>query len=258
MKGLFIFQEPRNEHFKAFHQSNPLWKLFESFLLEHNHRQGEGGKWTESLNRFRIGTFTEDDLNILKGRVTKDEFLDSNAEHVMFKNKTVTDHNNKMLQSLKSPEVVLPAFKFPIKGYRYKVNPDTNNIDSTNFKDVLVLKTGARICVTFNIGTVDGLVNGTSGTVIDFIRNKKENVDAIIIDFDQPKFGEYQRKKYKYYLNPKKHGNGTPILRHELKYQASAKGFKTTVEPKILQFPMCLSWASTAHKMQVNFSTLLS
>ena len=57
-----MFGEPNGEHFKAFHQSNPLWKMFEPFLLVHNHRQGEGGKWTEALNRFRDGSFTEDDL----------------------------------------------------------------------------------------------------------------------------------------------------------------------------------------------------
>ena len=54
-------------------------------------------------------------------------------------------------------------------------------------------------------------------------------------------------------LNPKKHENGTPILRHKLEYQAtSRRGFQQTLRVSVTQFPMALSWASTSHKMQVN------
>ena len=178
---MYVFQEPANEHFKAFHHSNQLWKTFVPFILEHNHRQGEGGRWTEALNRFRVGTFTDDDLNILRGRVTKNTFLDPKAEHVMYKNKDVVNHNDKMLKSLDTPEMVFPAIKYPVKGYTYRINKDTNNIDDTNFKDMLVLKIGARISLTFNIYTIDELVNGSSGIVTDFITNEKKKVDAIIV-----------------------------------------------------------------------------
>ena len=103
VKGKYVFAEPADKHFKPFHQSNPLWRIFEPFLLVHNHRQGEGGKWTEALNRFRFGTFTDDDLDIIRGRITEKEFLDQDAEHVMFLNEDVVIHNDKMLKSIKSP-----------------------------------------------------------------------------------------------------------------------------------------------------------
>ena len=76
VKGVYIFEPPKNDHFRAFHNSTNLWKIFKSYLLEHNHRQGIGGKWTGSLNRFRKGNFTKDDLKILEQRITKEEFLD--------------------------------------------------------------------------------------------------------------------------------------------------------------------------------------
>ena len=247
-----MFEEPLDEHFKAFHQSNPLWRKFEPFLLVHNHRQGEGGKWTEALNRFRVGTFTDDDLDIIRGRITEKEFLDHEAEHVMFKNEDVKNHNDKMLKSIKSPEVIIPAFKYSIKGYKYFIHPKTNIIDSSSLRDMLAVKIGARISLTKNIATLDELVNGSSGTILDIVQNKKGNVDAIIVELDQATAGEQYRNKYRYYLDAKKHANGTPIVRYEYKYiRNSMKGFRTTVEPKVSQFPMCLCWACTAHKMQV-------
>ena len=252
MKGKYVFEEPNGEHFKAFHQSNPLWKMFEPFLLVHNHRQGEGGKWTEALNRFRVGTFTDNDLDFIRARITKKKFLDHDAEHVMYKNEDVRIHNEKMLKSIKSPEVILSAFKYPIKGYKYTI--EKNLIDGTTFRDKLAVKIGARISLIHNILTLDELVNGSSGTIIDIVQNKKGNVDAIIIDFDQATAGQQYRNRYRYYLDVKKHANGTPIVRYELKYvKQNQIGFRiTTVQPKISQFPMCLCWASTAHKMQVN------
>ena len=228
--------------------------MFESYLLEHNHRQGMGGKWTETLNRIRIGAHTEDDINILKQRMTKEEFLNHDAEHVMYKNKTVKIHNDKMLASLKSEEIALPAIKPKVKGHTYKINPDTDNIDDTNFKNILKLKTGARINLNFNIRTIDELVNGSSGIIVDFVKNRRGNVDAIIILFDQATTGELQRKKHKHLLCSKKHGTGTPILRHKLEYQGkSARGFGESCMVSVTQFPMTLSWASTSHKMQVKY-----
>ena len=229
-----------------------MWQLFESYLLKHNHRQGNGAKWTETLNRIRLGTHTEDDVNILRSRMTKEEHLDHDSEHVMYKNKAVTIHNNKMLDSLDSEEIVLLAIKPKVKGHTYKINPDTDNIDDTNFKNKLKVKTGARICLNFNIRTIDELVNGSSGKIIDFVKNRRGNVDAIIILFDQETTGELQRKKHKHMLCPKKHGTGTPILRHKLEYQGkSARGFGESCIASVTQFPMTLSWASTSHKMQV-------
>ena len=55
-----------------------------------------------------------------------------------------------------------------------------------------------------------------------------------------------------HYIKPKKHGNGTPIERHCLEYEVrSTRGKTQALRAQVVQFPMCLSWASTAHKMQV-------
>ena len=47
----------------------------------------------------------------------------------------------------------------------------TGAISNTPFQAKLVLKIGAKIMLTYNINTADGLVNGSRGEVIGLIRN---------------------------------------------------------------------------------------
>ena len=41
VKAKYIFEIPKNLHFKAYHQANPLWQKFEPMILTQNHRQGK-------------------------------------------------------------------------------------------------------------------------------------------------------------------------------------------------------------------------
>ena len=96
VKGKYIFQPPNNpKNLKAF-QNLGLWKLFEPWILKHNHRQGEGGEWANCLNRLRMGIVTEEDLKCLKSRETEDPIHDVNAVHLCFTNLETEDHNGKM------------------------------------------------------------------------------------------------------------------------------------------------------------------
>ena len=63
--GKFVFDEPYNPHFLAYHSVDPLWPKFEPYERTHNHRQGKGAEWAYALNRFRIGTFTDEDVKII-------------------------------------------------------------------------------------------------------------------------------------------------------------------------------------------------
>ena len=40
VKAKYIFETPRNPHFKAFHDVKPLWSMFQPMILQENHRQG--------------------------------------------------------------------------------------------------------------------------------------------------------------------------------------------------------------------------
>ena len=67
--GRYIFDEPINLEFKITHAINPRWKMFQSLILETNHRQGADKPYAELLNRIRVGEQTQQDLDLLKTRV---------------------------------------------------------------------------------------------------------------------------------------------------------------------------------------------
>ena len=104
-QGRFIFEHPRNSDYLAlFNSEDSLWNSFEVVNLVHNHRQGAGSKWAEVLNRIRDGSFTKEDIDLLKTRLIKD--LDSSdlseACHIVFINLEGDGHNEKRLLGFKS------------------------------------------------------------------------------------------------------------------------------------------------------------
>ena len=120
VKAKYIFEEPKNSHFKAFHEVNSLWSTFQPMILQQNHRQGNihefslnfrilfyhcfsigsANEWANRLNRFREGLVTEEDLEVLKGRITSDCHLSKDALHIFYTNVEVSEHNDRMLNTL--------------------------------------------------------------------------------------------------------------------------------------------------------------
>ncbi len=253
----YIFKIPRNPHLAAFSDVVNLWKQFEPYVLQHNHRQGESRDWAATLNRIRDGTFTNDDELVLKSRVSEEPFLNEDAMHVFYMNKDVHEHNAKMLRKLETVEQIFPAVHVLPKGCSPFVNKH-GIVGSTQFQQDLRLKTGARCMLVFNVNTIDELVNGATGTVIAFERAKrfvKSEQDCIIVKFDSDKCGEMQRKRYPVQSQKHQHQNGTPIFRTELEYfMTSRRGKSHSARAKVVQFPLRLSYASTSHKMQVRLN----
>ena len=77
VKANWIFDEPRNEDFQISHLIRPLWQQFQSFELTHNHRQGSDKEYGDILNRVRVGLHTQEDMEILRARLTDDYPEDS-------------------------------------------------------------------------------------------------------------------------------------------------------------------------------------
>ena len=69
-------------------------------------------------------------------------------------------------------------------------------VNDTPFLDKLNVREGAKIMIIHNIDTSDGLTNGTTGTVVGFIKNNGElaekiaDVNKILIKFDEMYIGE--------------------------------------------------------------------
>ena len=237
-----------------------LWNNCEPILLETNFRQGEGA-WTQMLNRIRVGEQTEEDLSILESRIiTLPKELRDKAIHLFFTNLEVNEHNESMLNSLEKKVYEIFANLLAPKGYV----PKTTNglIDKTQFAEKLRLKKSARVMIIANVDIKDGIVNGSLGTVIDFVKTKSKNekgeiiesVRSIIVVFDDPDTGLDLMNDNQWDENVKKHygQRGVPIFRSNLTYQVpyrkNCKEHGSTCQVK--QFPLKLAWASTGHKVQ--------
>ena len=252
VKENYIFQCPKNKHFEAYFNVNSIWHTFEPIILRHNHRQGEGKAWAQSLNNFRVGIVTAEDEACLRKRQVKDKLLDQNAIHVSFTNTEVDDHNTLMLDTLDSPPISFKAEKRFPKGFN-SVITKYGTIDNTGFMDNLVVKINARAVMVKNVNTADGLVNGAAGTILAIETNKVSQHEAIIVKFDNETWGQEQRTRHSISEKYKKN-LGTPIFRHDLEYD-KFKGGKV-VKPRIYQFPLRLNYASTVHRMQVQLNLL--
>ena len=247
VKGRYVFDEPINEHFSPFHHVEPLWRKFEPFELVYNHRQGEGSKWTDILNRIRIAAHTEEDVKVLKTRITTDPILEFDATHIMYTNREVTDHNNKMLNLLPGEAIMIKAIKKP--NTYCVIKPDTGNVDTTSMKDELTLKVDAKVQLVYNINTVDGLVNGAVGHVVGYERNSSGEIYAIMVEFEDKNTGQQQRSDNLRIVEKYSNRIATPIFKHTQEYDKS-KG-RGTIKAKVIQFPMSLAWAITSHRVQV-------
>ena len=249
VKATYIFDHPKSQHFRSLHKETPLWKSFTPVVLKKNHRQKEEKLWADTLNRFRKGIVTQEDENLLKSRLTTEEFLDHDALHVFYTNAEVADHNNKMLNKLDTQMISNNAIKSGPKGYKPWITPH-GTVDDTQMMDVLVLKIGSRVKLTVNVRTCDELVNGAMGTVVGF-EHAGEHLEFVIVAFDQPSCGEQQRQEFHWVSSKYEKDNGTPITRHELEHLPKGyKGHNLPIRCKVLQFPLKLCWGSTAHSMQ--------
>ena len=253
VKGSYVFLAPNDgpeHHLDAYYDVFNLWMNMKPFILQHNHRQNEQKSWATTLNKLREGQVDDEDVELLKSRITDEPYLDENYMHIFYENKDVNDLNTKMLNKINGTLYECPAIKVLPKGYQSTPNL-RGTVDTTQFMENLQLKIGARCMLIFNVSTVDGLVNGSIGTIVGIELNKKNIVECVIVNFDD-NCGEEQRRKYPQMSSKYESQNGTPIFRFELEYPArSKKGFRQALTAKVIQFPIRLCYAWTAHKSQV-------
>ena len=246
INGTYIFQSPNEEHNYHAYGILELWEQFEVVVLKHNHRQGEGNSWANTLNRLRVGIVEAEDLKVLKARVVRRQtaMQMSDALHLYFKNESVDNYNNSCLNKLGGHLYSAKAMIATAPGHKSKVV--NGRVDKTGFMKELKLKIGARVMLVHNTNLIDSLCNGMMGTVTGVKVNEENILTCIIVKFDDPKVGKERRKAY-----PQFSSIGTPIFRTEFGYQLpSKKGYSHSASAKVNQFPLRLAWAVTIHKVQ--------
>ena len=252
VQARYIFDEPISESYNLAHMTDPLWKKFAIILLVNNHRQGDDKVYADILNRIRVGEINEDDMQELRGRVrpvgSKD--IPKNALVVTCKNNDVNMINSHKLSELDSPEYFNEAVVRSQTQKCIKPKVDSSGaIRNTPLQKTLSLKVKARVMLTFNIDTCDSLTNGAFGEILGFEFGKNGELSKVIVQFDEDDCGKERRKKDMLIKN--KYGEyATAIEKIEFQYCMSKKATSASSTATVLQFPLRLAFAATAHKVQ--------
>ena len=143
-------------------------------------RQKDDVEFAELLCRLRVGKHTKSDLKVLNSREIScdDAHYPHNALHVYATNYDVDERNRQKLEELApNPEEQIYIHASDDKTdstgqlNMNKISTSEKQSETAGLHTVLVLAIGARVMLTCNVDTADGLVNGVIGTVQDAIKN---------------------------------------------------------------------------------------
>lgn len=208
-------------------------------------------------SRIRYGEENAEDIELLKSRYTTNFERDNwnDAIHAFYSNKEVYDHNMRMLNDM---EGQLFSFEAELPKGKKKVPSSYGTVDNTSFLHHLHLKKGALVMHISNTSIIDGLVNGVTGKVLNFVKNGKQEIWAIIVQFDDPEIGCERRKEHINLHSDIRNKNGVPIFRVKNSYKMEKKGSsrKAGKDLWLRQFPLTLAFGSTGIMTRVLFISM--
>ncbi|CAF4753159.1 unnamed protein product, partial [Rotaria sp. Silwood2] len=226
--------------------STLLWSdHFEYVELKINERQKTNASFSQMLNRIRKIKKKEDmskeDRDMLENcyqRYLNKEYHPE-ALHLFARNALVDIHNEQMIKKICTN----------IRTF-YEVDRNDKEINQNEPKQTkrinkpLQLAKNAKVMITKNICVNDGLANGVTGHIVEFVVNNNGNISHIIIKCDSPKVGRLHRVTC-----PHCHGRDTVCVTRESD-TIDRQDFDLSSKKGIKQFPLRLSWAMTIHKAQ--------
>ena len=221
---------------------------FQMITLTQIMRQKDDATFAEMLNRLRVKkkseTLLDSDKQLLATRTfAAKEDCPADVLHIFATNKQVDNHNHETITSLSSNITLVDAedyAKDERTGRMVKQAAPFNG-SKGDLPDTLLLSVGARIVITRNLDTSDGIVNGSFAKITKMIsktdKNNKSRVELIGLEFDNPTAGTKRRA-----LTSDKSDNTVYIDRIEERCKRKGRVRH--------QFPIRLAYSCTAHKVQ--------
>ncbi len=231
-----------------------LWQKFQFAELTENVRQSGDSSFAEMLDRIRIGSPTEPDIETLnermiyKGRCASlaesvDTFLRAVDEEpssvVLYPlNEQVDAFNNLVMQRLKincvavQAEDDVPVRQAKKRGRKAGDQKQTKGLlkgrktsRTAGLEEVLYLGVGARVMLRTNLDQSRGLINGSVGTITSLLSISGNRISTVEVDFSSLN----ERVKIKRISGDVELAGGSFIRRR--------------------QFPLSVAYAMTVHKV---------
>ena len=251
--GRYTFAEPSNVQYHNTFSLASRWEMLQVLNLEINHRQGKDGAFADLLNRLRFvrrGDMLPEDVRTLEGRVRPANHPDlcGASINIVCTRRKSHQMNTQYLRDLPGDETLIQThhYKSNQKHFKPTINDKDGSVATTQFMDKLRLKIGAKVMLIKNINTSDCLTNGQTGVLQAILRDEPTgDVRYLIVQFDRDIAGQQARAKDPQLRQT--HPGGTKIERF-LETYSLKKGSAATAT--LIQFPIRLAHATTAHKTQ--------
>ncbi|XP_062615266.1 uncharacterized protein LOC134277003, partial [Saccostrea cucullata] len=208
-------------------------------------RQREDIPFAKALNSLRCREVKEpleyETNSILKECVREGP---NNVLHVYATNDEVNAYNLTMLRGTCEDIVEIDAQDFTKDRSSGKLilrSKPLARAKTDNLSSSLLMGVGARVMLTRNCNVEDGLVNGVMGHITHFVYGQIHGVNTVIavgVKFDNINVGMKSGNKTR---------NGNIVLLERIQEEILEQKTKNVVR---YQFPLRLSWACTAHKVQ--------
>ena len=246
--GRFAWEMPAGAQFQMAHELQSVWSTFKPVLLRKNHRQNEDLKFSEVLNRIRIGDFTQEDIEYLKPRVVmrNDQKIPADRMYIFARNIDVNEMNDQILRKMPGEEFVAEAEIYHKTNSEFEAKlMNTGYIINTSLMKTLKFKLNSKVILTYNINVVDGLCNGTFCRIVGIKKNQQGKLLEIHVQLLNPSNGLETSKEHPD-LAAKYGFPVVPIKRMEQRLNIGGKTLGS-----VLQFALKLSDSVTSHRVGI-------
>ena len=231
-----------------------LWRLFKYYKLTEIMRQKDDLSFANALNHLATGQLSEEDMILFSKRLfnKNDSKVPENAIRLFYTNEQVEKYNILAINRSPLQEYIVEAMDFVTSGTtklmrdRALFSVANRSIrDTYGLPKSLILKVGIKYMVTNNIDIPDGLVNGTTGILID-ITLCHDRIEILWFDFGNETIGLFARSHFQL----RKFGQNflTPI--RKINKEINARTHSQLIKVSRKQFPIVPAEAITIHKSQ--------